>query len=70
MAESIGIDSARLALSRPLIVFGKASHKFFGVVDSVSCLDSESVGVDSKIALDSVWAELLNLTPHAKPHRI
>ena len=48
-------NCARLALAHALLfIFGKASLGFFGVVDSVSCLDSESVGVDSKIALDSV----------------
>ena len=43
MAESIGIDSARLVLAHALfILFGKALLKFFSVLDSVSCLDSES----------------------------
>ena len=65
MAESKDLDSARLALSRPLIVFGKASLEFFGVVDSVSCLDSEKLDsrfcfcesklltLDSGLSLDS-----------------
>ena len=26
-----------------LLIFGKASHKFFEVVDSVSCLESEKL---------------------------
>ena len=52
MAESIGIDSARLALTRTLLFeSGKVSHKFFEVVDSVNCLDSESSELVSKILL-------------------
>ena len=44
MAESIGIDSARLALAHALLfIFGKASLEFFGVVDSVRFLDSEKL---------------------------
>ena len=58
MAESKdleSLDSTRLALSRPLIVFGKALHKVFEVRDSINCLDSESVGLDSVNVLDSMW---------------
>ena len=51
MAESIAIDSARLALLRTLLIFGKALLRFFGVVDCVSCLDSESIELDSVIVL-------------------
>ena len=41
MAESKSLDSARLALSHALLfIFGKASHKFFKVADSVIVLDS------------------------------
>ena len=41
MAESKSLDSARLALSHALLlIFGKASHKFFEVADSVIVLDS------------------------------
>ena len=44
MAESIGIDSARLVLAHALLfTFGKASLGFFGVVDSVRFLDSEKL---------------------------
>ena len=44
MAESIGIDSARLVLAHALLlILGKASHKVFEVVDSVDCLESSSV---------------------------
>ena len=43
-----------------LFIFGKALLGFFSVVDSVSCLDSESVGIDSKMVLDSE-SELLKL---------
>ena len=44
MAESIPIDSARLALSRTLFfIFGKASLRFFGVMDCVRFLDSEKL---------------------------
>ena len=53
MAESIGIDSARLALLRTLLIFGKALLRFFSVVDCVSCLDSESIELDSVIVLES-----------------
>ncbi|WP_395003763.1 hypothetical protein, partial [uncultured Helicobacter sp.] len=53
MAESIGIDSARLVLAHALLfIFGKALLGFFGVVDCVIDLDSkklESVRLDSKI---------------------
>ena len=53
MAESIGIDSARLVLAHALLfTFGKASLGFFEVVDSVSCL--ESIELDSKSALDFI----------------
>ena len=34
-----------------LLILGKASHKFFEVVDSVNCLDSESSELVSKILL-------------------
>ena len=57
MAESKdlkSLDSARLVLAHALFfVFGKALLGFFSVVDSVSFLDSESVGIDSVNALDS-----------------
>ena len=54
MAESIGIDSARLVLPHALLFkFGKASLGFFGVVDCVGCLDSESIELDSVIVLES-----------------
>ncbi|WP_395001926.1 hypothetical protein [uncultured Helicobacter sp.] len=44
MAESIGIDSARLVLPHALLFeSGKALIRFFEVVDSVSCLESSSV---------------------------
>ena len=65
MAESKSLDSARLVLAHALfILFGKASLKFFSVVDSVSCLDSESklsklesnLSLDSKSARDSVFS--------------
>ena len=46
MAESKDLDSARLALSRPLFESGKALIRFFEVVDCVSCLDFESVRLD------------------------
>ena len=70
MAESISIDSARLVLPHTLLlIFGKASLRFFEVVDSVSCLDSKKL--DSKFCfceslesmeLDSVFeSEVLNL---------
>ena len=35
-----------------LLIFGKALLRFFGVVDSVSCL--ESIELDSKSALDFI----------------
>ena len=66
MAESKSLDSARLVLAHALfILFGKASLEFFGVVDSVSCLDSEKLDsrfcfcesklltLDSGLSLDS-----------------
>ena len=55
MAESISIDSARLVLPHALFFeSGKASLGFFEVVDSVSCLDSESkLSLDSESALHS-----------------
>ncbi len=61
MAESIGIDSARLVLPHALLFeSGKASLGFFGVVDCVIDLDSESaldsVRLDSKPFLDSVFS--------------
>ena len=43
MAESkdfSSLDSARFALTRPLFKSGKALMRFFGVGDSVNCLDS------------------------------
>ena len=41
MAESKSLDSARLVLPHALLfIFGKASHKFFEVADSVIVLDS------------------------------
>ena len=40
------------------ILFGKASHKFFEVVDSVKCLDSESVELDSVIVYKSKLPKL------------
>ena len=36
-----------------LSVFSKASLGFFGVVDCVNCLDSESIELDSVIVLES-----------------
>ena len=65
MAESKdleSLDSARLVLPHALLFeSGKASLGFFGVVDSVSCLDSEkldsrfcfceSIGLDSVVSL-------------------
>ena len=56
MAESKALeslDSARLALMHPLLIFDKALLRFFEVVGSVSVLNSESVGVDSINTLDS-----------------
>ncbi len=36
-----------------LLIFGKALIRFFEVGDCVSCLDFESVNLDSVIVLDS-----------------
>ncbi len=49
--DSKSLDSARLALSRTLLIFGKALIRVFEVVDCVSCLDSESSELVSKILL-------------------
>ena len=50
--DSTSLDSARLVLAHALLlILGKASHKFFEVVDSVSYLDSESSELVSKILL-------------------
>ena len=47
--DSTSLDSARLVLAHALLlILGKASHKFFEVVDSVNCLDSESSELVSK----------------------
>ena len=58
MAESKdleSLDSDRFALTRPLIVFGKALLRFFEVVDCVNVPDSESklLKLESKLSLDS-----------------
>ena len=60
MAESKSLDSARLALSHALLlIFGKASHKFFEVADSVIVIFGKASHkffevADSVIVLDSV----------------
>ena len=51
-SKAFTLDSARLVLSHPLCKSGKALLRFFKVVDSVSFLDSESIGLDSRILLD------------------
>ena len=60
MAESKFLDSARLVLAHALLlIFGKASLGFFGVVDCVIDLDSkklDSVALDSESARDSVFS--------------
>ena len=50
--DSTSLDSARLVLAHALLlIFGKALIRVFEVVDCVSCLDSESSELVSKILL-------------------
>ncbi len=52
MAQSC--NCARLVLPHTLFLESSASLRFFGVVDCVSCLDSESAGLDSVNAFESI----------------
>ena len=54
--DSKSLDSARLVLPHALLFeSGKASLGFFGVVDSVSCLDSEKL--DSRFCFCESWLD-------------
>ena len=44
-------------LPHALFVFGKVSLGFFSVVDCVSCLDSKSIGLDSKFCFCESWLD-------------
>lgn len=52
MAQSC--NCARLVLPHALLFESNASLRFFGVVDCVSCLDSESAGLDSVNTFESI----------------
>ncbi|WP_394996073.1 hypothetical protein [uncultured Helicobacter sp.] len=52
-------------LPHALFVFGKASHKFFEVVDCVSCLDSQAT-IESKEILNNAQRQNLNGTKPAQ----